>query len=370
MKLFLLNVFLFSILFTGANFPQDYYRGTNLFSLRIIPVIETWNVKSSSSFSEFTNTFSLGYYPSHNTSLMFNTKYANVGGDLNNLNGFSDSQIALIHNLSKYNLTLTLGINIPSGRTKLSQTQFETERYISQDLFGLKTPNFGQGTNIILGASWIHQLSENYVAGLGISYQIKTEYQPLSGFPDKYKPSNEISVTGGTDIKLSNTQTLTADIMSVFYGNDKVNGNDIFSSGSRTVFDLIYRQYFGFNELSAKMLYSIVSEKYYNNNIFSYNAASAIESTKLNPNKFYIGLNFNQWFTPLFSFNYGIFTSTYENTALFFSNYTLFGVNLSPNFKISSSVNVPVILRYSIGSAPGKPDLQGLTFGTGINFLF
>ncbi|MGA9292605.1 MAG: hypothetical protein WCE54_06845 [Ignavibacteriaceae bacterium] len=370
MKSFLLNIFLSFLCFTGLYYPQDYYSGTNRFTVNIMPVFEAWSISGSTHFSEFSNIVSVGYYPSHNTSISLRSKYAAVGGDLNSLNGLSDSQISLRHSLSKYNLILTAGINIPSGKTKLSANQFETVRFISQDLFGMRTPNFGEGTNVILGASWIHQLSDNYVAGLGASYQIKTEYQPLSGFSDKYKPANEISVTGGLDIKLSDTQTLTGDIMSVFFGNDKVNGNEVFSSGNMTVFDAVYKQYFGFNGLSAILLYSIVSEKYYGSDIFTDNISSTLESLKLNPNKFYFGINFVQRFSVKYSLGYGIFTSIYEKTASFFSDYTVYGFNLNPDIKISSQLNIPVYLRYSRGSAPSKPDISSFSFGAGIGILF
>ena len=370
MKIFLLNIFLLFIFFTGVNYSQDYYAGTNRFSFRFLPVFETWSIKGSTHFSEFTNIISMGYYPSHNTALSLNTKYASVGGDLSNLSGLSDSQISLRQSFSKYNLIINAGINLPSGKTKLSANQFETVRFLSQDLFGMRTSNFGEGTNIILGVSWINKLSDNYVAGLGASYQIKTEYQPLSDFNDKYKPANEISVTGGLDIKLSETQTLTGDIMSVFFGNDKVNGNEVFSSGSMTVLDAAYKQYFGFNSLNAMILYNIISEKYFENNIFSTNITSTIESLKLNPNKFYLSAVFNQRFTSLFSLSYGIYTSIYENTSSFFSNYTIWGINLSPNFQVSSTTNIPIFFSYSIGNGNGKPVLNGLAFNTGINIVF
>lgn len=358
------------LLISIQTFSQDYYSGTNQFSVHIFPVLESWSIKDNTSFSEFTNIVSLGYFPSHNTTLTLNTKFASVGGELNNLNGLSDSQISLKQSISKYNLIINAGINLPTGKTKLAANQFESVRFISQDLFGMRTPNFGQGTNIILGVSWIHQLSDDYVIGFGTSYQIKTEYQPLSNFTEKYKPANEISFTGGLDIKLSNTQTLSGDVMSVFYGNDKINGKDVFSSGSRTVVDAVYKQYFGFNGLSVATLYSIVSEKYFEDNVFSNNVTSALESLKLNPNKFYIGVNFNQRVSPEYSFNYGIFTSIYEKTASFFSDYIVYGISVSPNFRISQQFNIPVIIKYSRGSASNKPDISSFTFGLGVNMIF
>ena len=62
--------------------------------------------------------------------------------------------------------------------------------------------------NAFLGVTWLHPLIENAVIGAGISYQVKSEYQPLADISDKYTPSNEVSLTAGVDIKLSETQTL------------------------------------------------------------------------------------------------------------------------------------------------------------------
>ena len=369
------------ILFTAAAqiSAQDYY-SSNSFSLSIMPVYENWNVLNNSVFSEITNSVSMNYYASRDSRISFATKYASVGGDLNKLNGFSDSQISFAQSLTKYNLILRLGINLPSGKTKLTTNQYQTLKIISQGLFGLRTPDFGQGTNFILGATWVHQVSDNFVIGLGLSYQIKTEYQPLQEYSWKYKPANEISVTGGFDLKFPGTQTLTGDATGIFYGNDKMNGNEVFSSGSRTLLDLMYKKYIGYNKFSAMLFYSIVSEKYYFQNVFSdinilnnltpteiQLLYSQVDNVKLNPNRLYMRAAFDQRLTPSISMGYGLFASVFEKTVSFFSGYTVYGLMLTPDFKISPSVNIPLLLKYSRGSAANKPDLQNYTVGAGIS---
>lgn len=361
---------------------QDYYN-SNRFSLRFMPVYQSWKVMGNSAFSEFTNSLSLGYYTSNNGRLSFSTKYASVGGDLNSLKGFSDSQLSFRQSLPDYNLIFSIGLNLPSGRTKLTNNQYQTLKIISQGLFSLNTPVFGQGTNVILGVTWVHQMSDNFVIGLGLSYQIKSSYQPLQDYSEKYKPANEVSVTGGFDLKLPNTQTLTGDITAIFYGNDQMNGNDVFSSGSRTMLDLMYKKYIGYNMFSATAFYSIVSEKYFDQNVFSdinilnnLSAAdvqllySLVDNVKLNPNQFYIRAGFDQRFTPLFSLGYGIFLSAYEKTISYFSGYTLYGLMVTPSFKLSPSVTVPVLLKYARGGAGNKPSIQNFTIGAGINLSF
>ncbi len=361
-----INIIFMVYIIIFKSFSQSYYTERNSATIQFMPIYESWSIKNNVAFSEFTSALSLSYFPSSNTNLMLNTNYAATGGDLNSISGFSDTRISVKHNFSKYNLVLTAGVNIPSGKTKLSTDQFETLRFIGQDLFGMRTPNFGQGTNFILGASWVHELSDNYVVGLGLSYQVKSQYQPLKDFIDKYTPSNEISVTGGLDVKISNTQTVTGDIISVFYGSDKINGKEVFSSGYRMIFDLLYKQYFGFNRLSIVLLYSIISEEYYGQSVYADAISSTFEDLKLNPNKFSIGVNYSQRFSSWFSLGYGIQTSFYENTSSFFSNYVLYGITVAPKLKVSSIVNLPVFIRYLIGSSSGKPGLSGFTLGTGI----
>ncbi len=361
---------------------QDYYSASR-FSLSIMPVYENWNVLNNSKFSEFTNSVSLGYNTWRDGRVSFATKYASVGGDLNRLNGFSDSQLSLRQNLTKYNLIFSVGVNIPSGRTKLTNSQYQTLRIISQGLFGMRTPDFGQGTNFILGATWVHPVSDNFVIGLGLSYQIKTQYQPLQDYSGKYKPANEISATGGFDLKFPGTQTLTGDITGIFYGNDKMDGNDVFSSGSRTLIDLMYKKYFGYNRFSAMMFYSIVTEKYFDQNIFSdvnilnnltpvdvQLLYSLVNNVKLNPNQLYLRAAFDQRFSTGFSMGYGVFMSSFEKTISYFSGYTVFGLMVTPTIKFSPSVSIPFLFKYSTGSASNKPNVQNFTIGAGINLSF
>ena len=358
---------------------QDYYNESR-FSLSIMPVYENWNVLNNSKFSEFTNIVSLGYNTWRDGRVSFATKYASVSGDLNRLNGFSDSQLSIRQNLTKYNLIFSFGVNIPSGRTKLTNSQYQTLKIISQGLFGMRTPDFGQGTNFILGATWVHPISDDFVIGLGLSYQIKTQYQPLLDYSGKYKPANEISATGGFDLKFPGTQTLTGDITGIFYGNDKMDGNNVFSSGSRTLIDLMYKKYFGYNRFSAMMFYSIVSEKYYDQNIFSdinilnnltpvdvQLLYSLVNNVKLNPNQLYLRAAFDQRFSTGFSMGYGIFMSSFEKTISYFSGYTIFGLMVTPEIKVSPSVSIPFLFKYSAGSASDKPKIQSFTIGAGIN---
>jgi hypothetical protein len=364
MKRFLKFYLLLILILSGRNFSQDIYSERPVATVNLIPVYEYWSINDSSDFSEFTNVITAGYNPFKNTSFRLVTRYASVGANIgnvsNNLSGLSDLQIMIKHRFPDENITIDGGLNIPSGKTKLNPEEFVTTQIISQELFGLRTSNFGQGLNAFLGVTWLHPMSDNVVIGAGVSYQVKSEYQPLSVVEDKYTPSNEVSLTAGLDIKLSETQTVSGDFTGIFYGSDQLNGNDVFSSGNRLIFNARYRQFFAFNYLTISLLYRNVAIDQLKGTY------TVLDYEKTTPNQLYIGASYNQRFNSSFSLGYGIFTQIYEETAVYFSGYTIYGASISPQFAISRSFSIPVYLKYAFGSANDKTDLTNFDISAGI----
>lgn len=362
MKQYFYKVLLLPILFSGILSAQDFSPAVNNFSLGFSPIYESWNIKDGSSFSEITNLFSADYLAAKNTKLSFVTRYASVSGDVSSLSGLSDSQLSINQKLPDYSIILNGGINIPSGTTKLSADEFITSRVISQDLFTMRTPNFGQGLNLFLGGTWAYPVSDKVVVGAGLSYQIKSEYQPIADTSLKYQPSNEISLTGGLDYKLNKTTTITGDMIGIFYGSDKIDGQKIFSSGNRYIITAMYKQFFGYNRLSVALQYrNLAIDKLEG----SY---AIIENEKYSPNQFYIGISFNQRFNSRVRIEYGVFGSFYEKTAAFFSGYNIFGINVTPVFRIAPGFSLPVYLKLAKGSASDKPDITKIVLGAGIRY--
>ena len=362
-KILLFNVLL--ICLSGSFLlAQDVYTQQPVVSLSIMPDYENWSVNNNNSFSEFSSIISAGLNPFTNTSLGLVTRYASVSGDIPGLSGLSDMQLILRQRLPDANLTFDGGVNIPSGKTKLKTDEFITSRVISQELFGLRTSNFGQGLNGFLGITWLHPLSDVVVIGAGVSYQLKSEYQPLADTSSKYKPSNEITATAGLDIKLSETQTLTGDFTGIFYGSDKVDGKEIFASGNRLIFNAMYKQFFGFNYLAFYLLYRDVALDQ------PKGVYAVLDNEKITPNQLYIGASFNQRFNAQFSLGYGIFASFYEKTTVYYSGYNLYGASLSPQINFSPAVSVPIYLKYAFGSAKDKTDLTNYELSAGIRLNF
>ena len=361
MKYFLFKIVLVSLMIIRISYPQDY-SSANKVSINLFLVLQEWNIDQNPNFSEFSNILSVNYFPERNTKLTLATRYASVGGSVSSLSGLSDTQLLYSYQLKRYNLIFNAGLNLPSGKTKMNQDEFLTSRVISQDIFELRTSNFGQGFNMFLGTTWLHQVSKSIVIGAGISYQIKNEYQPLDSLTAKYKPSNEISITAGIDAKLNGSSTITGDLIGIFYGSDKIDGKEVFATGNRLVASLAYKQYFGFNYFSVLMQYREIALDELKG------LTTLIENEKLNPNQFYINFSYNQKLSPEFDLSYGLFGSFYEKTAAFYSGYNLYGLILIPQVKVSTNVKIPFYFKYGFGSASDKPNIQNVEIGTGVNF--
>ena len=198
------------------------------------------------------------------------------------------------------------------------------------------------------------------VLGIGASYQIKSEYQPLKELTLKYKPSNEVCATGGFDFRINKSSTLTGDVTGIFYWSDKLGGQYIFKSGNRIISDVTYKHYFGYDMLSASVIYRYIAIDQLKG------SAAYVENEKLNPNQFYISVNYDQRISQIVTIGYGVYSSIYEKTASFYSGYTIIGANVSPQFKISNNVTIPLIIQFGLGRASNNPDLQNIEVGSGI----
>lgn len=352
-------------IFSFSNMPAQNLRNEfRNFSLNIIPVYESWSMEDSTSFSEFTNKLNGSYYFTQNTNLTFSSQYATVGGDLSKLSGISDMQLMFNHYFPNKIIGIQGGVNIPSGKTKLSDDEFSTSRVISQNLFALNTPNFGMGFNAFLGLTWTQPLSDVFVFGAGVSYQLKNEYQPLKNSDAKYNPSNEFSVTGGFDVNAGKTSTITADVTGIFYGSDELDGKKVFKAGNRIISHLQYNQYFEHNILSLNLTYRYSSVEELEG------IGPVLDEEKINPSQFYTGVSFFHKINNDVSMNYGLFLIFYEETALYFSGYTVYGIRLSPEFSVSKNIKIPLFLKFALGSHSENLSLTNYQVGSGIKFSF
>ncbi len=243
------------ILTTAIFAGQDAYVISQQAQIKVSPYYQTWE-DDGNNFSELSIPFYV-YYPfSRSINLSILSQQANASGDnFESLNGFSDTQLNLSYFLESYKLVINAGVNLPSGKKELTADEFETSRMLSLNHFNFRTPNFGQGLNISLGATWAFPLSKNIVIGFGGSYQLKGGYRPISDLEFDYKPGNEILITTGFDIAISKITSFSIDGIFTTYSADKYNNDKVIKAGNKISFAAQFRQYIGYNDFWLLLRY-------------------------------------------------------------------------------------------------------------------
>ena len=239
----------FSFLSTSILFSQIKVEKENKTMFSIRPYYQYWGGIDSINIRQYSSRFFLNYFFSRDIRLSVQGGYASSDAMQNKIDGISDVQLSLNYKFRKLNTALDLGVNLPTGKEGINPDYFSSSILLAQDVFNMKLPLLGQGTNIFVGLTWAKAISDFIVVGLGTSYQIKGEYYPIADRSILYKPANELLLTAGLDFRFSSTATLSGDIIEIFYGKDEINNGISFSAGTKTVFSLMFRQFYGYNNL-------------------------------------------------------------------------------------------------------------------------
>jgi len=202
MKIFLI-ILIFLIATNNIFADEDAYVISQKAKLTLLSSYQLWQTDNDD-ISEFSVPIKL-YYPfSRFLSFSISGQQVYASGDnYADLSGLSDAQINCSYFLENANLVLNSGINIPSGKKKLTIEEFEISRILSLSYYNFRLPGFGQGLNLNFGATWAFPVSRNVVIGLGGSYQFKGSYKPLSDMEFDYNPGDEVLLTAGLDMAIS-----------------------------------------------------------------------------------------------------------------------------------------------------------------------
>ncbi len=329
---------------------------------------QSWSLHDSLDFSEITIPLSIYYPVNRNLSVTLRGNGASATGDnLESVSGITDTQLSFAYLIENANLVLNLGFNLPTGKKKLSFDEFTTSGLISNNIFNLNTPNFGQGLNISAGFTWAIPAGERFVFGLGASYQYKGSFKPLEALVKDYSPGDEILITGGFDARLGSAATFSADAIFTLFGTDKIGDDEVFAPGNRLVLNAQFRRYFGFNDF---WLFARFRSRAKNEQAVILGQALVKETENSNPKQFEVMTHYRLRMNPRIYLRILAEGRFYEKTAAPFSGVDLFGGGLAPEFAVSRGVTVPVAFKFFAGSFKDGPNLTGFEIGAGLNASF
>jgi len=171
-------------------------------------------------------------------------------------------------------------------------------------------------------------------------------------------------ITGGIDFKINSSTTLSGDVIGIFYGKDKINENDAYSAGAKTIFSLQFRQYYGYNNL-------VIFLRYRNSAVDKLNGlADIITSEKINPNSFMAFANFKHYISRNLTFNYSVEGRFYQKTVAPYSGFNIYGIGFTSNIELSSAFTLPLTIKYYTGKTKGSSSINGLELGLGLVIIF
>ena len=333
-------------------------------SVVIQPLYQSWSMKDGVKFSEFGTTLSLYVPISRSMNVSLRGGQASSGGDVPKLSGITDMQVGFGYHWESINTIVSCGVNLPSGHKELTQEEFETSVLFSNSIFNLQQPSFGQGFSLNPGIAWVYSVNDGVVLGLAGSFQYKGKYRPRSGMDD-YDPGDELLLTGGVDLRLSESSSLSSDVVYTTYGADKIGGEKVFASGNAVSANVQYKQYVKENELGVFLRYRTKAKG-------EIASASGLvpEPERIEPSRFEFLTHYKINFSSRFSARVLGEARFYEKTAAAFSGANIFGIGVVPVLSLPSGLSFPARVKFQIGTQKDAKNITGVEIGAGIGFTF
>jgi len=160
-----------------------------------------------------------------------------IGDNSFTLNGPVDTRLRANYEVTPWAL-LTLGVNLPTGKTEHTADEARVAAVLASDLLGFREANFGLGFGATAGIATARRMGETGV-GLGVSYRLASEFQPSADTTLKYTPGNEIRVRFGVDRNIGASK-LTAGLTYQNFARDELDGKDLFQAGNRWRGDMTF----------------------------------------------------------------------------------------------------------------------------------
>ncbi len=173
------------------------------------------------------------------------TQYT-AGGATSSISGLTDTQLRANYALSGDNLVLTLGFNIPTGKSAITSDQILAAQAIGIDFFTFPVPVYGTGIAGTVGLAYAGQAGD-WEIGAGGSFRKATSFEPASGSSAKYTPGDEYRVRLGAARAVGEGRLQLGLIFSAF-GTPSYDTTTI-STGARAIVQAVYSHPIGSNEL-------------------------------------------------------------------------------------------------------------------------
>jgi hypothetical protein len=167
------------------------------------------------------------------------------GSDTRELSGLSDLRVRGVYRLMGDALVATLGVNVPTGKTKLDSTEIGALRVLGAPALRFQTPSLGTGFGVTTGLLGTRRAGDWSVGG-GVSLEVRSKYQPvqlIGGAGADLTPGTAVRVSVGVD-RLLGQNAFSLSLAGIYYAKDKLaqdTGNIGIQLGPSATIDAQYR---------------------------------------------------------------------------------------------------------------------------------
>jgi hypothetical protein len=157
---------------------------------------------------------------------------SSVAGDRNSaplersLSGLSDVRVRATGQLITDRVLLTIGANVPTGRTELNAAELAVARLVGAPALGMSVPVLGLGGGASAGLVLARPVADGrWALAGGVSYEYRARYAPVSltaglAAPD-FSPSGVLRVSAGLD-GLVGAHAMTLNVGADVFAEDRL----------------------------------------------------------------------------------------------------------------------------------------------------
>ena len=160
-----------------------------------------------------------------------------VGGTTHTLQGIVDTRVRASIAATPW-AVLTLGVNIPTGNATHDESEAVVASALSTELLGFREALWGTGFGFTSGVATAWRMGETGV-GLGASYRVAGEFEPVADSTFTYAPGNEARIRLALDRNIGSNK-LTFGVTFQNYSADQARGRELFAPGNRFRIDGAY----------------------------------------------------------------------------------------------------------------------------------
>ena len=157
-----------------------------------------------------------------------------AGATRSTIAGLTDTQVRASWTLGSDAVVLTAGMNLPTGRSTVTEEQIDAAGLIGNDFLAFPISNMGTGFGGTGGIAAARPVGA-WNLGIGGSLRYSARYEPfeIGGQRAQYEPGNEYRVRAGADRALLGGRLSLGATLSMF-GADAAGGTT-YSSGNRYI---------------------------------------------------------------------------------------------------------------------------------------